>query len=485
LKVCSIVVRVSRGISSGWALWALTALAILATPALLPAPAEAGRGKLQLGTADPLYVVGPPKRRAAYLHRAVESGVDVVRLNAYWFKVAPKRPRHPRNPSSRAYKLHKLDAAVRAASERGLRIFITLQRAPEWAEMEPNEETRGAWKPRVKAFGDFAHAIAKRYSGSYPDPRRPGKTLPRVRHYQAWNEGNLHAFLAPQVEHGKRFAVDHFRRLVNRAYREIKAVDRRNRVIAGGSAPVGPSNSRRTDPITFWRKVFCLKRNLHARPCPRRLHFDIFDHHPINTLDPPRVVPKGRVVVGNYGRLRRLLRAAERHRTVRPANRKRPMWATEVHWETNPPDAVRGKTPRKAARYLEEAIYLLWKQGASLVVNFYLVDPPLEEPGAFSNIQGGLYFLRKKPKPKPSLTAFRFPLVADKQGRRKRTTIWGRAPISGLARISVKRHGTWRPLAKKRVRAGKHFRLRAKLRPGDRIRARVGTERSLVWRHRR
>lgn len=459
------------------ALWALCALAGLA---LMPASAEAKRPELLLGTADPRYVADPFERRIEFLDRAVQSGVEVVRLNAYWFEIADTRPTNPRDPADPAYDLRRLDSAVRAAKLRGLRTFITLQRAPEWAEGEPNEEDRGAWKPRVKAFGDFAHAIATRYSGSFPDPSTPGRTLPRVRFYQAWNEGNLHSFLAPQLEHGKRFAVEHFRRLVNRAYREIKSVDPHNKVIAGGSAPVGPTNPRRTDPIKFWRKVFCLKHNLRAKPCPRRLRFDIFDHHPINTRDAPWIIPEGRVVVGNYRVLRRLLRAAERHGTVRPANRHRRMWATEVHWETNPPDPVTGMPPLRAARYLEEAIYLLWKQGASLVLNFFLVDPPLTDPGSYGNIQGGLYFADAEPK--PSLTAYRFPLVSDTI-RRKRTIVWGRAPVTGRVRISVRRHGRWRRVASERVKAGAHFRHRVRLHPGNRVRARIGTERSLVWIH--
>ena len=57
---------------------------------------------------------------------------------------------------------------------------------------------RNIWAPDPGAYGRFAVAVARRYSGQFTDPLNAGTDLPRVRLYQAWNEPNLPLFLQPQ-----------------------------------------------------------------------------------------------------------------------------------------------------------------------------------------------------------------------------------------------------------------------------------------------
>lgn len=70
--------------------------------------------------------------------------------------------------------------------------MFTIYSAPDYAEGadRPATATPGSWRPDPAAFGAFAEAVARRYSGA--------NGLPRVRYFEAWNEPNLDVYLAPQ-----------------------------------------------------------------------------------------------------------------------------------------------------------------------------------------------------------------------------------------------------------------------------------------------
>ena len=172
------------------------AICMLLALAVLPASADA-RG-LRLGFLDDVFSQGPAERDP-WLARSVESGSDILRLSSSWVNVAPTRPGAPTDPADPAYRWDSLDTAVKAANARGLDVIISLTGAPQWATAKgrPGGVNPVAWRPRAAPYGEFARALAKRYSGSYRDPERPGATLPRVRTYLPWNEPNLTTYLAP------------------------------------------------------------------------------------------------------------------------------------------------------------------------------------------------------------------------------------------------------------------------------------------------
>src|SRR3954467_6938135 len=65
---------------------------------------------------------------------AARANAGLFRVNVYWNLVAPSRPADGRDPHDPAYRWAATDAAVKAASHRGLKVLITVLRAPEWAE---------------------------------------------------------------------------------------------------------------------------------------------------------------------------------------------------------------------------------------------------------------------------------------------------------------------------------------------------------------
>ena len=167
-----------------------------------------------------------------------------------------------------------------------------------------------------------------------------------------------------------------------------------------------------------------------------------------------------------------ILRAAEAVGTV-PGG-AHPVWATEFWWQSNPPSTgPQIPTLSEQARYIEEGIYLLWKQGIGLALFFQIVDQP------DTIWKTGLYL--SSGQPKPALTAFRFPLVSERRTSRK-IVVWGRAPTAGVLEIQLKPgKAPWRVVARAPVAYHQVFQRMVKLRGGGQVRARIGTQQSLVW----
>jgi hypothetical protein len=209
--------------------------------------------------------------------------------------------------------------------------------------------------------------------------------------------------------------------------------------------------------------------------------FDVLAHHPINTSGGPTTsaIHPNDASTPDFKKVVKTLRAAERQNTVATGGRH-PAWATELWWDSDPPDNVEGVPLKTQARYLEQALYILWKQGARVVINLQIVDSPFDSQNPFENNSTGLFFARGSPK--PALTAFRFPFVTARGGGAGTLEAWGRPPAAGRLRIERRARGGWRRVKSVRVQAGNVFRTRLKLHGKQRLRAQVSGERSLVWR---
>jgi hypothetical protein len=81
-------------------------------------------------------------------------------------------------------------------------------------------------------------AVALRYSGTFR-PAGAVAPLPRVRHFEIWNEPNLKAFFSVNG----RSTVSGYKRLVKAAYRQIKLGNPRAIVIAGVGGPRSSSGN--------------------------------------------------------------------------------------------------------------------------------------------------------------------------------------------------------------------------------------------------
>ena len=247
-------------------------IALLGACAGLLAAWPAQGKAFQLGLTDNLFADINAGKAGRWLDRARGARARTILLGAQWVSIAPaNRPRgfNPANPADSAYDWGTLDRQVRQVRARGMRPAILVGQAPAWAEGPNRPSTTvaagGTWKPKPKALGQFARAIARRYSGSFG-------TLPRVKHWQLWAEPNLSVYLTPQWRRGRPVGAFHYRRMLNAFYAGIKSVRRSNKVITGGTAPYGDlRGGQRMQPATFWRALLCLKgrRKLVRTRCRR------------------------------------------------------------------------------------------------------------------------------------------------------------------------------------------------------------------------
>ena len=177
--------------------------------------------------------------------------------------------------------------------------------------------------------------------------------------------------------------------------------------------------------MAFWRQALCAtagkkkhkkKRKGKRRPAKAagcQANFDVLAHHPINTSGGPRrhAINSNDASSADLDRIARVLRAAERAGTVLPG--RHPLWATEMWWDSDPPTSP-GSPPGRQARWIEDALYQAWKDGASVVINLAIRD--FTTSGLQGGTGSGIFFADGRPK--PSYTAFRFPFVTDRKNRR-------------------------------------------------------------------
>jgi hypothetical protein len=457
---------------------------IAATAALLLAAEAASAARpLDTGLLDSNYGVPDPEAEAFLFDHTVAAGARFAKISVGWRARVTGVPANPSDPADPAYDWSYVDRAVRDAAARGVEPLLFVTDAPEFAEGpgRPEDVIPGTWRPDPNAFAAFARAVATRYSGTFV---ADGGALPRVRYYQAWTEPNLSNHLAPQYEGGQPVAPTLFRDLLNALYGAVKAVHPDNVVITAGTAPYGddPPNANRTRPLTFWRDVLCLNAADRPLACPVRASFDALAHQPINTTGAPRepAVDPDDATVADFGELRTILRAAEAAGTIATPGRHQ-LWSTEMWWETDPPDPLQGISPRLQARWLEQSIYLLWKQGARVVI-YQGVRDTAYHPDVFDELSGsGIYF--EDGSAKPALTAFRFPFVVSR-AKGQKLIAWGRVPVGGRLVIKSRVGHRWRRVRSLTLHAGAVFKAKLPQGAGRRLRATIGGERSLVWRRR-
>ena len=155
-----------------------------------------------------------------------------------------------------------------------------------------------------------------------------------------------------------------------------------------------------------------------------------------------------------------------------------PAWATELWWESDPPDDRQGIPVGQHARWLEEALYVLSRDGARVVINLQVRDEEFDPQNAFVRDATGVYF--NSGDSKPALRAWSFPFVTDRLAH-SRIRAWGKAPAPGRLRIQVSRGGGWRTVSDFSVEAGEVFERSLPLGGREQLRARVAGINSLVW----
>jgi hypothetical protein len=398
-----------------------------------PPPALAGTRQWSLLQDDSNLVGGGADRRERTLDDIARLGADTLRVQVRWSDVAPapgssRRPAFDGTDPAAYPGFGTYDEIVRGAAARHLRVLLTIAGdAPRWA-------TRGArgenYRPDAAAYAQFAEAVARRYSGGYSG-------LPRVAWFSVWNEPNYANFLTPQSDSPRIY-----RSLVAAA---VPALHRAGagHVLVGELKPTAGSG---IGPKAFFRRWLCLDaryRRLRGRVARRAgcarfrpVATSGFAYHPYGPLKLPR---RTRDSIGLL-EIRRLGAMLDRAARAGRIPRRLPIYSTEFGFQTNPPDLFVNTSPARQAALInasEEFSYRYPRLRSFAQYQLY-DDPPKPGPPAvrWSGFQAGLRFANGRPK--PSLEAYRFPIVVKRHGQRAR--IWGRVrPGQGRRYVQLQR----------------------------------------------
>jgi hypothetical protein len=407
-------------------------------------------------------------------------GVRMVRVIVVWAQIAPRAqaPRAPRgfdaaDPASYpAANWAPYDKMIELAHADGLGVDLTLSGgAPRWAEGPGTppaaiDNQFWAWRPSPQAFGQFAHAVAERYSGTYV---ASGQTspLPRVNFWAIWNEPNFGEDLGPQAVDGSTVSVAPamYRALAGQMWNALQATGHgHDTVLIGELAPLGlsgaagpghpqglPGNFGQTKPLRFLRTLYCLDasyRQLRGRGaaavgCPttaagsrnfRRQNPALFnatgfaDHPYAFTNSPPTIETSTDPDIATFPRIPNLERALDRIQRIYGSGKRYPIYNTEYGYITHPPNHKAYASPATAAAYINWAEYLSWKQPRIASTMQYLLYDPTLTAATFRGDGGftsGLIYLGGAPK--PGYAAYRLPLFLPiTSSRRGRSLeVWG------------------------------------------------------------
>jgi hypothetical protein len=388
-----------------------------------------------------LYYTGAPGQAAA-LDEMAAAGVDTIHTIARWRFFAPKaksskRPKHfdGRNPGDYPESpWNTLDDLIRGAQARGMQVLLSpAPPAPRWAGRCKGRAAKrygGICKPDPRLYGQFVQALAKRYSGRYPD-ESDGRLLPAVRRWSIWNEPNLSSWLYPQVQHVRGQTVYSaavaYRGLVRAATAGLRAGGHRgDQVLLGETAPLG-NGSAQTAPARFYRTLFCLDahgrrmrgREAAANGCshgPARLAVNGVAHHPYTRgAGTPFYKRVGRddITIGSLSRLSAVMRQGAKAGAV-PRGLSSSLYLTEFGVSSKPPGKRYSVPLRTQALWLNQADYIAYRNPAVRSVAQY----ELRDNHGYSRttFQTGLCFDSSPCSPKLAWHAYQVPLYVVKRG---------------------------------------------------------------------
>ena len=267
---------------------ALAGALTLATVGALALPGMASGAVF--GLQDDQLTSGPLTEIDERLPLLQQTKTKFTRLDVLWGQVAPTPPTRPRNPNDPAYDWSRLDRIICGFDRLKVGAMIAAYSAPDWATVNlkgPPEGTEvNPNYPRLNAYRDFMFAISRRYSGNFrpltKDETCTKVKLPRVRHWEIWQEPHLEKTLKPQYRGRKRAAFPFYVKMTRKAYPAIRSgngfKNRRRAVVIGGVGAPRSTNNRRGNSALVWMRLLLRSK---AR-------FDMYSQHIYAGLPPKR-----------------------------------------------------------------------------------------------------------------------------------------------------------------------------------------------------
>ncbi|MBI4507672.1 MAG: cellulase family glycosylhydrolase [Chloroflexi bacterium] len=318
-----------------------------------PPPAPAARRPFVYGVQAHLW--GTDRERAVRLAR--EAGFTWVKQQVRWDAVEPR--------AKGQLDWSEPDRIVAAVNDGGLKLLLSIVAAPGWAT--GNNPVTGPPND-YRHLADLLTAMAQRYKG-------------RVHAYEVWNEQNLWYEWGGK---GKLNAADYVR-MLQMAYRALKAVDPQAVVIAGALTPTGVNDGViAIDDLVYLEQMY--KAGVKDVSDAVGAHPHGYNNPPDDWVD--RKTVRSEAFKGHPSFY---FRRVEQYRAVmtRYGDAAKPVWVTEFGWTTA--NKVPGYEYGKDVSEQEQASWIVrafgkgrdeypWLQAMFLWnLNFATVVPPEDE----------------------------------------------------------------------------------------------------------
>ena len=215
-------------------------------------------------------------------------------------------------------------------------------------------------------YGQFMNAVAKRYNGKFRNPGAGPKRLPKVSHFEVWNEPNLKSFFRS----GTRTSIPKYVGLVKAAYPQIKKANRKAIVIAGVGGPRGSNGNGNLGARTWLNGIVKAKG----------VKFDAYSQHIY-----PSAAPRKKVkAFPSWSSINEILKTLDKKK------KGMPLYITEAGYttETTPFRNVR-VTPRQQRGYLQQLFNLKQvKQPRVPVVVWFNLQDNMHWPAGLMRADG-------------------------------------------------------------------------------------------------
>ncbi len=294
---------------------------------------------------SPEHMVSTPVYTFDYGFNVDPFGTDVDALireikdaGFHWVKF--QAPWEGLEPSKGQYNWAGLDSVVDKFHKVGLKVLVSITKAPQWARPANADLNLGGPPKNPKDFGDFMKAFAAHYKG-------------RVQAVEAWNEPNLKTEWG-----GERIDAARYKTLLCSAYRGVKASDPAMVVVSAGLTPTGVNDGyNAVDDVVYLRQLY----RAGARGC-----FDGLGAHPSGYNNPPDVRfgyrnPKEPGFKNHPSFFFKETILRYRNVMIRYGDVHTKIWVTEFGWASSPHpkpgyEYAAQVTPEEQARYLVKAL---------------------------------------------------------------------------------------------------------------------------------
>ncbi len=232
-----------------------------------------------------------------------------------------------RNPPTRSA-WQKYDEIVDLAERYGMELIVRVSTPPSWARTKGDQVGTFAPPDNYDDFGDFVYTLVSRYRG-------------RIKFYQLWNEPNIYPEWGVYP-----ISPEDYTRLLKIGATRARAADPNVVIIAGALASTIELAPAAPPPGNALNDLVYLQRMYTAGAAP---YFDIMAMQAYGLWSGPtdrRMHPR----VMNFGRPQFI-----RDLMVKNGDASKPIWISEMGWNTVPADAPDQRfgrvTPEQQAHY--------------------------------------------------------------------------------------------------------------------------------------